>query len=333
MRPLVMSLMVALTGVLVACGTDPGRAVTASRKAEDRGSFAFPVRRDALGPPGTMLPNGFRVERGSWLLGTAFPEHIDARPVHEKEWYEWRALLALTGSPRDVAERYAAQARDLGYHAKASEITCREEANTERCFYVGRHHDSTEEDPVRFTVGVIKGPRSKSGWPEAYVRLKLGGAGAIKKPEPMTRNSKDADPASGPSPPENPPGHLPEVGEPFTDLQFHLDGKPLGPHVQLRIEDGAHLVAPPAYGGKNDSQLLAVLELPADARALTDAYAEQAARFYPADAHSESWGWGKAVVIERNRMCRGPCGAYTARAVIGPDDSGYLLIDLMLRPQ
>jgi hypothetical protein len=102
LRALVVVLM------LAACSSD--RPSTATKKLE-----GIPTLAGATQPPGTKLGNGFTVASGAALIADVFPlgvgEALSNLPIEDRGW---RALLLITGDPREVVRHYLREAERTG---------------------------------------------------------------------------------------------------------------------------------------------------------------------------------------------------------------------------
>jgi hypothetical protein len=205
--------------------------------------------------PGTRLPDGFVVARGTRLVGPAFPlvDETGATPA-------WKAVLAVETDAANVVRSYGRQAKQLGFRQRVStEPTCR------RGFAEGVTCHASYLAPTGREVGIRVIVCSACPYPLSTAQLSGG------PPEPSTPPSSRIIPL----PPDTPTLRL-------SDAELARLREPIGAGTtisywnwSLTVQPGSELATPPTAFRGCISDFVAVLAVTGQPTAVLDSYARE----------------------------------------------------------
>lgn len=306
--------------------------VSASSCTRSRGpnELPYPVEHASIAGPGSELLDGFSVQEGSWLLGAPFPRHhvvtdpaAPGRIVNES--YGWDAVLALTGDPRRVAQRYLDLALRVGFEDATAHVRC--ESN-DRCDAQATTRFEGGEEHT-FGVSALRSESKLDGYPSVFVRLTVAG---LRQGPLLTATDAAATKARPKATPRFHEGRLSGEGDDFGNIRFPLGDQK---RVSFVVEPGSRLVAPSQHdhlAGDLGPAMIAVVKLGRDDDALIARYVRQSRAFYPDGAWTDTWELSGGVkVVQHKSFCGGGCGRFDAVFIEWSDGSTYGLMSASTR--
>lgn len=247
------------------------------------------VHRSGEDAPGRDLGDGFKVARGSELLGTVFPglspdkTHESAEPESGND--RWTAVLRLTGNPITVLNRYMAQARREGFDIAGNcfffyddgETTTTPKGTTSegelralRCSAIGAAPGDSANRPEDLSVEVQRATGGGSDGDYILIRFTRRANGTLPPSLDSRSLGRPLPPewADGVPPPSKPP-RLSTVGEPIRRESVGDLPRP------IEVVRGSRLVAPPSAPCAQRGGFDAVLQISGDRDKILDRYTGQ----------------------------------------------------------
>jgi hypothetical protein len=280
------------------------------------GTSPPPLPGEATSPPGTELPEGFKVPEGSVQLGPL----LASTPSGDRS-ASWKAILAVTGDPLDVWESYLIQlaerfpAEDVKPETMAGCRVDRQEG------FGCEIRVDVPEDPGTVVTGarLLNAPDDVTG---RYI-LVLETTRLPERSNDLYSEVPDGwegGPAPGPGPARRPPG----VGEPLAPSTTAYEGD----DKRYVLLEGSRMLAQYGVGSLTGGfEVLLAVSPGAEATEVGEAYARQASQ-YAGETTADTYRSGEIRYFRY--LPPGGAGGYQAEiwAVDRPGDRDYVFYSL-----